>query len=118
MFKQVNDLQELCTTYTNRNIFNMDETGLFWKLIPNRTLAVEAINGGKKSKSKWMTGIIVEEQWIAYMLRQYEAARIQRRLFCFLKLSSVSRLSGINLSVPSISSAVFLLATPEEHIKI
>jgi hypothetical protein len=30
----------------------MDETGLFWKLIPDRTLATKADRGGKKSKNR------------------------------------------------------------------
>ena len=30
----------------------MDETGLFWKQSPNRTLAIEAQSGGKKSKDR------------------------------------------------------------------
>ena len=30
----------------------MDETGLFWKLTPERTLATEAGSGGKKSKDR------------------------------------------------------------------
>jgi hypothetical protein len=30
----------------------MDETGLFWKLVPDRTLATEARSGGKKSKDR------------------------------------------------------------------
>ncbi len=32
------------------NTFNIDETSLFWKLIPERTLATQAGSGGKKSK--------------------------------------------------------------------
>ena len=30
----------------------MDETGLFWKMAPTRTLATEALSGGKKSKDR------------------------------------------------------------------
>jgi hypothetical protein len=30
----------------------MDETGLFWNLSPNRTLAIEARSGGKKCKDR------------------------------------------------------------------
>ena len=52
IIKQMNDLRELCATYADRDIFNMDETGLFWKLTPNRTLATEARSGGKKSKDR------------------------------------------------------------------
>jgi hypothetical protein len=48
----MSDLRELCATYADRDIFNMDETGLFWKLTPNRTLATEARSGRKKSKDR------------------------------------------------------------------
>jgi hypothetical protein len=46
------DLRELCATYPDCDIFNMDETGLFWKLTPNRTLATEGGSGGKKNKDR------------------------------------------------------------------
>ena len=32
-------LQELLSTYHPDDIFNADETGLFWKMMPNKTLA-------------------------------------------------------------------------------
>lgn len=38
--------------YADEDIFNMDETGLFWKMAPTRTLATEALSGGKKSKDR------------------------------------------------------------------
>lgn len=49
---QMEELRALCATYDPCNIFNMDETGLFWKLTPNRTLATQAVSGGKKSKDR------------------------------------------------------------------
>jgi hypothetical protein len=46
------DLRTLCSTYEDNDIFNIDETGLFWKLTPERTLTTEAGSGGKKSKDR------------------------------------------------------------------
>lgn len=36
--------------YDLDDVLNMDETGLFWKIRPDRTLATKAGSGGKKSK--------------------------------------------------------------------
>jgi hypothetical protein len=49
---QMDELRALCATYQPRDILNMDETGLFWKLTPDRTLATQAVSGGKKSKDR------------------------------------------------------------------
>lgn len=46
------DLRLLCDQYESRDIYNMDETGLFWKAMPDRTLASEALAGGKRAKSR------------------------------------------------------------------
>jgi len=50
--KQMEELRALCVTYHPRDILNMDETGLFWKLTPDRTLATQAVSGGKRSKDR------------------------------------------------------------------
>jgi DDE superfamily endonuclease/Fission yeast centromere protein N-terminal domain/Tc5 transposase DNA-binding domain len=50
--QQIEDLRTLTAEYEPRNVLNMDETGLFWKQSPNRTLAIEAQSGGKKSKDR------------------------------------------------------------------
>jgi hypothetical protein len=50
--KQMDDVRAVCATYTRKNTFNMDETGLNWKATPNRSLATEATAGGKKSKDR------------------------------------------------------------------
>ncbi len=49
------DLAELRTflsDYPLEDIYNMDETGLFWKLLPDRTLASEQLPGGKLHKER------------------------------------------------------------------
>ena len=50
--QQMNNLRFECLNYHPRDIFNMDETGLFWKLQPDRSLATEQTSGGKKSKDR------------------------------------------------------------------
>jgi hypothetical protein len=49
---QMEYIRQLCSEYHEDNILNMDETGLFWKLTPDRTLATQAGSGGKKSKDR------------------------------------------------------------------
>ncbi|KAH7932181.1 hypothetical protein HPB51_029494 [Rhipicephalus microplus] len=46
------NLESMLSTYTDRDIYNADEAGLFCNLLPNRTLALkgEACSGRKVSK--------------------------------------------------------------------
>jgi hypothetical protein len=69
--QQITELRLLCSRHCDQDIFNMDETGLFWKLTPNRTLATKARSGGKKSKDRVTLAFIVNgdgseklEPWI------------------------------------------------------
>ncbi len=63
-------IRQIVSVYDDRNTLNMDETGLFWKLIPERTLATYAGSGGKKSKDRTTLCFIVsasgkiENMWI------------------------------------------------------
>jgi hypothetical protein len=50
--QQMDDLRFECSNYHSRDIFNLDETALFWKLQPDRSLATEQTSGGKKSKDR------------------------------------------------------------------
>ena len=52
MVTQMADIRLLCKQYHPRDIFNMDETGLYWKRTPNRTLATEPGSGNKKAKDR------------------------------------------------------------------
>jgi hypothetical protein len=45
-------VRTLAAKYGPDNTLNMDETGLFWKLAPDRTLATKPGSGGKKSKDR------------------------------------------------------------------
>ena len=46
------NLRAECEQYALKDRFNMDETGLFWKLQPDRSLATQQTSGGKKSKDR------------------------------------------------------------------
>ncbi len=41
-------LKDKCTRYPPERIYNMDETGLFYRLEPDRTLATQRLSGCKK----------------------------------------------------------------------
>lgn len=49
---QMEKVRLLVVKYDPDDVLNMDETGLFWKLTPDRTLATQAGSGGKKSKDR------------------------------------------------------------------
>jgi hypothetical protein len=49
---QMEKVCQLAAEYGEDNTLNMDETGLFWKLVPDRTLATKSGSGGKKSKDR------------------------------------------------------------------
>jgi hypothetical protein len=50
--RQMEEVRTICSQYLPKDRFNCDETGLWWKLTPDRTLATESSNGGKKSKDR------------------------------------------------------------------
>jgi DDE superfamily endonuclease/Tc5 transposase DNA-binding domain/Fission yeast centromere protein N-terminal domain len=69
--KQMDNLRAECSAYALQDIFNMDETGLFWKLQPDRSLATHQTSGGKKSKDRITIALTVNadgseklEPWI------------------------------------------------------
>ena len=47
-------LRPLLRQFSADDVFNLDETGLFWQLLPNKTMAFreEQCTGGKKSKQR------------------------------------------------------------------
>ncbi|CAB5387168.1 unnamed protein product [Rhizophagus irregularis] len=45
-------LREKCANYPLERIYNMDETGLFYQLEPDRTLATKRLHGRKKNKER------------------------------------------------------------------
>lgn len=50
--EDLKELQRICDEYQLQDIYNMDETGLFWKAMPDRTLSSETLVGGKRAKSR------------------------------------------------------------------
>lgn len=52
--KWVDDLPKTCEGYRNEDIFNMDETGFFFRALPTRTLATKTdlCKGGKLAKDR------------------------------------------------------------------
>ena len=65
---QMEKVRLLVSKYNPDNILNMDETGLFWKLTPDRTLATKVGSGGKKSKDRVTLVFTVsasgKKQWV------------------------------------------------------
>lgn len=49
-----NKLVEICEGFVPKNIFNLDETGLFFRALPNKTMCLKGENcsGGKISKER------------------------------------------------------------------
>lgn len=47
-------LECLCASYEAKDIYNLDETGLFYKIVPNRTMCLkgEKYIGGKASMER------------------------------------------------------------------
>jgi hypothetical protein len=46
------DIREEASKYNARDIYNMDEPGYNWKLIPDISLGTSQHSGGKKSKAR------------------------------------------------------------------
>jgi hypothetical protein len=60
---QMADKRLLCAQYHPRDIFNMDETGLYWKRTPNRSLGTEAGSGNKKAKDRITLALTANADW-------------------------------------------------------
>lgn len=45
-------IQQALSTYAPQDIFNCDETSLYWRLIPDRSLTTRTLPGRKKEKSR------------------------------------------------------------------
>jgi len=56
-------LQTILEGYQPRDIFNMDETGLYYRALPDKTLAVKGtdVSGGKKSKERLTASLCVNQ---------------------------------------------------------
>ena len=45
-------IRQALSTYAPQDIFNCDETGLYWKMIPDQSLSTESIPDRKKEKAR------------------------------------------------------------------
>ena len=52
--EEMKSIQTLCGEFLEEDIYNMDETGLFWRQSPTSGLATENQSGIRKDKS-WIT---------------------------------------------------------------
>lgn len=50
--KEIGISQKIAGEYDEENIYNMDETGLFWKMMPSRGLTTQSLPGLKKEKTR------------------------------------------------------------------
>ena len=51
MYKQImTDLLKLVSEYAAKDVYNMDEIGLFWKMAPDRSLGTEMHAGQMQDK--------------------------------------------------------------------
>jgi hypothetical protein len=51
------ELMDLLDMYSPADIFNMDETALFYRMAPSQTLATKSMSGHKKDKSRVTVGL-------------------------------------------------------------
>jgi DDE superfamily endonuclease./Tc5 transposase DNA-binding domain. len=45
-------IRQVISKYSPKDVFNCDETGLYWRMIPNRSLTTHSIPGRKKDKAR------------------------------------------------------------------
>ncbi|KAI0993064.1 hypothetical protein K3495_g15120 [Podosphaera aphanis] len=50
--QQLARVQELATEYHPDDIYNCDESGLFWKMTPEKGLSTTSVTGSKKNKAR------------------------------------------------------------------
>jgi hypothetical protein len=56
---QMKAIQTIAGDYQEDDIYNMDETGLYWKMSPSRGLASAAMPGRKKDKARISVAVCV-----------------------------------------------------------
>ena len=50
--EEIRAIQTLCGEYPEEDIYNIDETGLFWRATPSQSLTIKARPGRKRDKSR------------------------------------------------------------------
>ena len=48
----IQEIREKAKTYIPEDVYNMDETGYFWKLVPDRSLGTERVSGQRQEKAR------------------------------------------------------------------
>lgn len=76
------DLQRVLQDYDPEDIFNLDETGLFYRLGPNYTLATKKVSGTKKSKDR-ITVALAANATGTTKIKPFVIPKVQRpRVLC------------------------------------
>ncbi|GBC12797.1 tigger transposable element-derived protein 4-like [Rhizophagus irregularis DAOM 181602=DAOM 197198] len=77
-------LQQFLTTYNPEDIWNGDETGLFWKMEPSRVLARNSLSGHKKEKSRvtifCATNVTGSEKMTLTFIHKYKTPRVMKNI--------------------------------------
>ena len=78
-------LQEVLEKYSPDDIFNVDETSLFWRATPDRTMAFKAedVRGGKKAKERLtllVGGSMTGEKLPLFCIGRYNQPRCFKRV--------------------------------------
>ena len=50
--EELQEIREAVNPYTNKDVYNIDESALFWKITPDETLGTEQSVGGKHNKAR------------------------------------------------------------------
>ncbi|XP_060065142.1 tigger transposable element-derived protein 6-like [Ylistrum balloti] len=81
MTKWADDLRVILSEYQPQDIFNADETGIFFRLLPNRTLDFKGTDchGGKRSKER-QTLLRISDDLIREDLRAQTNTRTQSKI--------------------------------------
>ena len=79
-----NKLREIIKNYNLNDVFNCDETGLFWKMKPSRTISNGPVSGTKQSKDS-VTVLLTcnstgNEKLPALFIHKYENLRVLKNI--------------------------------------
>ena len=61
---QLKNIREILKDYELKDIYNMDETGLFYRNTPSKTISRESVSGVKAAKTRITIGFFLQCRWI------------------------------------------------------
>jgi hypothetical protein len=67
VLSRMEDIKAIVFEYNKDDVFNMDETGLFYRLQPNRTLATKMLSGNKKRKERITVALTLNATGTLYL---------------------------------------------------